>query len=89
MVSETNKNDGFHFDFSYLTAVTYLNDDFKGGEFEYKDTNSDIQQITPKTNKTLIMDEKLFHRVSPVKSGTRYSLVTFFQFISKEKKTLF
>jgi len=89
VVPETNKNDDFHHDMSYMTAVTYLNNDFQGGEFEYKDINSSIFKIIPEKNKTLIMDEKLNHRVLPVKSGVRYSLVTFFQFIPKEKKTLF
>jgi hypothetical protein len=89
VVPETNKNDSFHRDMSYMTAVTYLNDDFENGEFEYKDVNLNIHQIKPIKNKTLMMDETLMHRVSPVKSGVRYSLVTFFQFITKEKKTLF
>lgn len=89
VVPETNKNDSFHRDMSYMTAVTYLNDDFENGEFEYKDVNLNIHQIKPVKNKTLMMDETLMHRVSSVKSGVRYSLVTFFQFISKEKKTLF
>ena len=88
VIPETNKNDGFHHDMSYMTAVTYLNDDFEKGEFEYKDKDSNIHQIKPTKNKTLIMDETLMHRVSPVESGTRYSLVTFFQFTDKEKKTL-
>jgi hypothetical protein len=88
VIPETNKNDNFHNDMSFLTAVTYLNDDFTKGEFEYKDDDLNIHQIKPEKNKTLIMDEKLLHRVSPVKNGIRYSLVTFFQFESKEKKTL-
>lgn len=88
VVPETNKNDDFHHDMSYMTAVTYLNDDFEKGEFEYKDKDSNIHKIKPSTNKTLLMDETLMHRVSPVKSGIRYSLITFFQFESKEKKTL-
>jgi hypothetical protein len=88
VIPETNKNDTFHYDISYLTAVTYLNNDFTGGEFEYKNEEENILQIKPETNKTLIMDEKLFHRVHPVKLGIRHSLVTFFQFESKEKKTL-
>jgi hypothetical protein len=88
VILETNKNDEFHYDISYLTAVTYLNHDFKGGSFEYKTTDSNTVKIKPEINKTLIMDEKLFHRVLPVKEGIRHSLVTFFQFTDKEKKTL-
>lgn len=88
VVPETNKNDTFHYDISYLTAVTYLNNDFIGGEFEYKNEDNNIIKIKPQINKTLIMDEKLFHRVHPVKLGIRHSLVTFFQFVDKEKSTL-
>ena len=84
---ETNKNDSFHYDMSYLTAVTYLNDDFEGGEFEYI-----LEGITyhfkPIKNVTLIMDKTLFHRVLPVQKGVRYSLITFFNYDSKNKKTL-
>jgi hypothetical protein len=88
VVSETNKNDKFHTDMSFMTAVTYLNEDFEDGEFEYKDIDGNIIKITPKKGLTLIMDETIFHRVHAVKSGIRYSLVTFFQFSPKEKKTL-
>lgn len=88
VVPETNKNDTFHRDMSFLTAVTYLNDDFTDGEFAYKDINNDVILINPQINKTLIMDETLLHRVSPVTNGNRFSLVTFFQFSPKEKKTL-
>jgi hypothetical protein len=88
VITETNKNDDFHYDESFLTAVTYLNNDFEGGSFQYKDENDNVKSITPKPNMTLIMDEKLFHRVQPVKSGVRFSLVTFFQFTEKEVKTL-
>ena len=73
---------------THASGVIPLNDDFEKGEFEYKDKDSNIHKIKPSTNKTLLMDETLMHRVSPVKSGIRYSLITFFQFESKEKKTL-
>lgn len=88
IIPETNKNDNFHFDMSFMTAVTYLNDNFKNGEFEYVDENDKIKKLNPKKGMTLIMDETLFHRVKPVKDGVRYSLITFFQFLPKENKTL-
>lgn len=84
---DSNKNDSFHHDISYLTAITYLNEDFLGGEFEYIKDEKEYR-INPKFNQTLIMDETLMHRVRNVEQGIRYSLITFYQFIAKEKKTL-
>ena len=89
VIPETNQNDSFHYDMSFLTAVTYLNEDFVGGEFTYINEFGSTSKINPKTNKTLIMDKTLYHKVSPVISGIRYSLVTFFNFKPKEVKTLF
>ena len=88
VIPETNKNDAFHVDDSFLTAVTYLNEDFTGGNFEYIDEVGRRVRIKPKTNMTLIMDKTLSHRVTPVKTGTRFSLITFFQFTPKQSKTL-
>lgn len=89
ITTETNKDDEFHYDNASLSVVTYLNDNFQSGEFEYIDsTNKKVKKIKPKINKTLIMDETLFHRVLPIKNGIRFSLVTFYQFASKKEKTL-
>jgi hypothetical protein len=88
ITTETNKNDNFHKDRSHLTAITYLNDDFDGGEFTYIDENEIQQKIKPKLNQTLVMDDNLLHKVSPVTNGNRFSLVTFFQFRTKKIKSL-
>ena len=85
---ETNKNDPYHKDVSFLTLITYLNDDFEGGEFMYINDTGKEQLITPKTNMTLLMDEKLLHKVVSVNSGIRFSLVTFFKSKEKKSKTL-
>jgi hypothetical protein len=84
----TNKNDDFHFDNSDLTIVTYLNDDFKGGEFEYIDTNKSKIKIKPKKGNSLLMNNKLKHKVCPVKLGKRFSLVCFFELNKKINKTI-
>lgn len=89
VTTETNKDDGFHYDKASLSVVTYLNDNFESGEFEYINSkNKKPIKIKPKVNKTLIMDETLPHRVLPIKNGIRFSLVTFYQFASKNTKTL-
>jgi predicted 2-oxoglutarate/Fe(II)-dependent dioxygenase YbiX len=85
---DTNKDDAYHFDMSNLTIVTYLNDDFEGGEFEYLDDFKSKVKITPKKNLSLIMNGYLKHRVLPVSKGERYSLVSFFDVIKKNKNTM-
>lgn len=62
-----------------LSAIWFLNDDYEGGELNFCDP-MDIDktlQITPESNKIVIWPSNhLFpHAVSPVTSGTRYSLV--------------
>ena len=85
---ETNKNDPYHKDISFLTLITYLNDDFEGGEFMYINDVGEKQLITPETNMTLVMDNKLSHKVMSVNGGIRFSLITFFKFKEKKSKTL-
>ena len=55
-----------------LTSITYLNDDFEGGETEFKD-----MIIKPKSGYTLIFPSEWFivHRGKPVLKGTKYILV--------------
>jgi len=89
VTSDTNKNDEYHKDDSNLTMVTFLNENFKGGEFQYVDVNDMTHHtIEPKIGLTLIMDDRLPHRVRPVKVGERFSLVTFFKISEKKKITL-
>lgn len=88
VVTETNKNDPYHKDISFLTLITYLNDDFEGGQLAYIDDKGKEQLITPETNMTIIMNDKLSHKVMSVSKGTRFSLITFFKFKEKKNKTL-
>lgn len=80
---DSNKDDGFHNDFSDITFLIYLNDEFTGGEFEYMEGNIP-HKIQPTKGLTLRLDNKVLHRVLPVTTGIRYSLVIFI----KKKKTL-
>jgi hypothetical protein len=83
ITSDTNKNDVFHRDSEDLTIIIYLNDNFTGGELEYKDDVT-IHKVDPKKGLTLRLDNKVQHRVLPVTNGIRYSLVIFI----KKKKAL-
>jgi len=48
-----------------------LNDDFRGGEFEFYPNI----KLMPKTGDAIIFPSYILHRVAPVTRGTRYSLV--------------
>lgn len=72
-----NQNDKYHNDGCALTIIVYLNEEFTGGEFEYI-LDGKTHHIIPKRNLTIVMDRSVPHRVLPVKSGIRYSLVNWF-----------
>ena len=88
VTSTTNKDDTFHTDTSDLTIVTYLNDVYIGGEFEYLNPSNKPIKIETKKGLSLIMNNTLMHRVLPVLSGDRYSLVCFFDMTTKNEKTI-
>lgn len=80
--------DGFHKDKCDKTIITYLNNNFNGGNFEYI-INDKIKSITPIKNRTIILNSKIQHRVLPVSKGFRYSLVTFCNLKPNNIKKLF
>jgi hypothetical protein len=87
VTTESNQNDEFHTDMADLSFLLYLNDDFDGGEFEYMNRNKKIK-IKPKLNLSIITNNTIYHRVSPVTSGERFSLVMFFNINKKKEITL-
>jgi predicted 2-oxoglutarate/Fe(II)-dependent dioxygenase YbiX len=88
VTSETNQSDDYHLDASDLTIITYLNDDFTGGEFVYLDENNKSILVKPKKETAILQSNKLSHKVNPVTNGIRYSCVTFLNYVVKDKKTL-
>jgi len=86
----SNKNDVFHRDINKFSSVTFLNDDFEGGAFEYVDIRyQKIEQVKPSLYNTIVFEGcNIPHRVQPVSSGTRYTLVTFWGLDSKTTKTI-
>lgn len=86
--NQTNKEDNPHTDINQLTSVTFLNEDFEGGCLEIYD-NEKIIKIEPKKGKTVFFQgSKMYHRVLPVKNGKRYTMVTFWNWITKDKNTI-
>jgi hypothetical protein len=87
VTTETNIDDIHHYDACDLSIVTYINDTFEGGEFEYIE-NENIFKIKPIRNMSLFMDNKLKHRVLKVTKNERFSLISFYGKIQKKEKTL-
>lgn len=85
---DTNKRDIFHKDISNLTLITYLNNEFQGGNFEYIDINNVKHIIKPEVDMTILIGNRLPHRVTNLTYGTRFSLITFINFKEKQNKKL-
>ena len=59
-----------------FTSVTYLNDDFEGGETYF--TSEDLM-VKPKVGRTILFDGKKFeHGVKKITSGIRYTLAIWY-----------
>ena len=59
-----------------LSMSLLLNDDFSGGEFElYNPVAQQNEAVSTKAGSAIIFPSWVVHRVNPVTSGTRYSLV--------------
>jgi hypothetical protein len=76
-----------HKDSGDLSFVTYLNDNFKGGNFTYYDKDLEFS-ITPKIGLSVKIYSNTSHKVDPILSGVRYSLYTFLQKKQKTNKSL-
>jgi hypothetical protein len=63
--------------YSKFTLLTYLNDDFTGGNTQfYDDRFCQTVTIVPKKNKTLLFDIDLFHQGNVIIRGTKYWIGT-------------
>jgi hypothetical protein len=66
-------------DDTVFTSITYLNDDYTGGETQFL---NDIK-IVPKVGRTVYFDgNHYFHGVNEIKSGVRYTLPIWYKKIS-------
>ena len=63
--------------YSKFTLLTYLNDNYIGGETIFYDNEfSETNKIIPEKNKTLIFDINLFHKGNMVIDGEKYWIGT-------------
>lgn len=88
VTTETNKNDQYHVDKSDFTIVTYLDDDFDGGDFVYSLDNVDHVHIKIKKDLSILMNNEVPHKITPITRGVRYSFACFFNYLIKSNKSL-
>lgn len=63
--------------YSKFTLLTYLNDNYEGGETIFYTNNLvETNKIIPKINKTIIFDINLFHKSNVVLNGNKYWIGT-------------
>jgi len=74
----------------YCSLVIQLNDDYADGDLQIKDTKNETLTIEKGTGNLALFLSNITHRVIPVKSGIRYSLVNWVKLKQKKdyKKTL-
>ncbi len=77
ITTETNKKDKFHIDKCDFTIISFINDNFEGGEFESKKAGKSqpTEKTKPKRNLNLFTTGEIPHRVLPVILGERYTLI--------------
>lgn len=96
----TEYKDGGHYDWHtdagmnyqdrFCSVVIQLNDSYEGADLLYKDANDAITTFERGVGNMFIFNSSIEHKVTPVKKGVRYSLVTWIKLkeIKQFKKTL-
>ena len=60
----------------YISVVILLNDDFEGGDLEYKTNLGGIDKFDKGVGNLFIFNSSIEHRVTEIVKGVRYSLVS-------------
>jgi predicted 2-oxoglutarate/Fe(II)-dependent dioxygenase YbiX len=77
-----------HVDECEISYITYLNDDFEGGDLVLYDSKIEKKRITPKAGLTIMLNHGVQHKVDTVLKNTRYSVYTFLNLKVEYNKTL-
>lgn len=74
----------------YCSLVIQLNNEYENGDLEIKNSNDEIITVEKGIGNLILFLSDIHHRVTPVKSGVRYTLVNWVKLIEKKdyKKTL-
>lgn len=65
----------------FTSTVIQLNEDYDGGLLEIKDIKNNLIPLKQKIGNLYVFDSGLKHRVTPVETGIRYSLVNWVSII--------
>jgi Rps23 Pro-64 3,4-dihydroxylase Tpa1-like proline 4-hydroxylase len=81
---------GMEFKERFCSIVIQLNNEYNGGELLYKNTNDEIVTFESNVGNMFIFNSNIEHKVNPINTGIRYSLVTWIKLkeIKEFKKTL-
>ena len=72
------ENETMHGKTRKISMVVWLNEDFKGGDFQFHKSHLKSNVIKPKQGSIIMFPSWVMHRVTPVTQGTRYSMVSWF-----------
>jgi PKHD-type hydroxylase len=74
----------------YCSLVIQLNDEYDEGDLQIKDNQNETLTVEKGTGNLILFLSNIEHRVVPVKSGIRYTLVNWVRLKQKKdyKKTL-
>ncbi len=74
----------------YCSLVIQLNDEYEEGDLQIKDKQNETLTIEKGVGNLILFLSNIEHRVVPVKSGVRYTLVNWVSLVQKKdyKKTL-
>ena len=70
----------------FASIVVQLNDGSNGGGLEIKNIKGELVPIENKIGTLYIFDSRLLHRVTPVETGVRYSLVNWISLVKTDLK---
>jgi Rps23 Pro-64 3,4-dihydroxylase Tpa1-like proline 4-hydroxylase len=81
--------DSENYEHRFLSIVIQLNDNYTGGELQYKNLDEKTDEFEKGLGNLFIFTSNILHRVVPVLSGERYSLVSWLNVESTQtQKTL-
>lgn len=85
--ADAEQQDGSHHPFYYrnFSAITYLNDNYRGGRLYFSKINNFTPEITPGTLVIFPTTLEYSHGVTKVIEGTRYTIASFFTFDDKRR----
>lgn len=85
----SDRNDAFKE--RIISTVIQLNDNYRGGLLEFKNSKGELILTEQKIGSLYIFDSGLRHRVTTVESGVRYSLVNWVSMVKNnvEKQNIF